>query len=136
MMSAAATAFHQDVVSRSKLARMDYHRKNGKDTAGLGKKRMTNAEILEKHGPCETYKLTGFMSFDEFREMPTDIQTMWINAIQDKYDVGLLQINREIFNLKNDNTLKSHLKLKGILKDVRPDKKRGKTKLNELRNDV
>lgn len=136
MDSAVAQVYQQDIGSRGKLGRMNFYKKGGKGTSPLGKKYMTDAEINARHGECKEYKLNRFMLFSEFREMPPDIQALWINAIQDKYDVGLYPISRIIFNFPNDDSLKDHLKRNGIFKDVHPERKRGKTGLQRLREDV
>ncbi len=136
MDSAVAQVYQQDIGSRGKLGRMSFYKKGGKGTSPLGKKYMTNAEINARHGECKEYKLNRFMPFSEFRTMPPDIQALWINAIQDKYDVGLYPISRIIFNFPNDDSLKDHLKRNGIFKEVHPERKRGKTGLQQLRDDV
>lgn len=136
MDSAVAQVYQQDIGSRGKLGRMNFYKKGGKGTSPLGKKYMTDAEINARHGECKEYKLNRFMLFSEFREMPPDIQALWINAIQDKYDVGLYPISRIIFNFPNDDSLKDHLKRNKIFKDVHPERKHGKTGLQRLREDV
>lgn len=136
MDSAVAQVYQQDIGSRGKLGRMNFYKKGGKGTSPLGKKYMTDAEINARHGECKEYKLNRFMLFSEFRTMPPDIQALWINAIQDKYDVGLYPISRIIFNFPNDDSLKDHLQRNKIFKDVHPERKRGKTGLQQLREDV
>ena len=136
MDSAVAQVYQQDIGSRGKLGRMNFYKKGGKGTSPLGKKYMTDAEINARHGECKEYKLNRFMLFSEFREMPPDIQALWINAIQDKYDVGLYPISKIIFKFPNDDSLKDHLQRNKIFKDVHPERKRGKTGLQQLRDDV
>lgn len=136
MDSAVAQVYQQDIGTRGKLGRMSFYKKGGKGTSPLGKKYMTNAEINARHGECKDYKLNRFMPFSEFREMPPDIQVLWINAIQDKYDVGLYPISKIIFKFPNDDSLKDHLQRNKIFKDVHPERKRGKTGLQQLRDDV
>ena len=136
MDSAVEQVYQADIGSRGKLGRMSFYKKGGKGTSPLGKKYMTNAEINARHGECKDYKLNRFMPFSEFRTMPPDIQAIWINAIQDKYDVGLYPISKIIFKFPNDDSLKDHLKRNGIFKEVHPERKRGKTGLQRLREDV
>ena len=136
MDSAVAQVYQSDIGSRGKLGRMSFYKKGGKGTSPLGKKYMTDAEINARHGECKDYKLNRFMPFSEFRTMPPDIQVLWINAIQDKYDVGLYPISKIIFKFPNDDSLKDHLKRNGIFKEVHPERKRGKTGLQRLREDV
>lgn len=134
-MNEIAKNYYETVNERSITAKSS-HAKNGGNSEKLGNKQLTRKEIEEKHGPVKTYTFDDFLSFSEFREMPTDWQATYINNLQDKYDIGLTQIGRDLFGQRDDNVLRSHLKLKGILDKVNPDKRRGRTKLHEFRRDI
>lgn len=134
-MNEIAKEYYSEVASRSITAK-SAHAKNGQNSEKLGSRQLTRKEIEEKHGPVKTYTFDDFLSFSEFREMPTDWQAGYINNLQDKYDIGLMQINRDLFGARDDNQLRSHLKLKGILNDCHPERKRGRTKLHEFRRDI
>lgn len=134
-MNEIAKEYYSEVASRSITAK-SAHAKNGQNSEKLGSRKLTNKEIEEKHGPVKTYTFEDFLTFSEFREMPTDWQAAYINNLQDKYDVGLTQIGRDLFGQRDDNVLRSHLKLKGILDKVNPDKRRGRTRLHEFRRDI
>lgn len=136
MDSAVEQVYQSDIGSRGKLGRMSFYKKGGKGTSPLGKKYMTNAEINENHGPVHKCDLNGFMTFSEFHNFSADTQRDWINSIQDKYDVGLLHISRVVFKLKDDQTLKGYLQMQKILKSCNPDKRRRKTGLEQLKEDV
>lgn len=134
-MNEIAKNYYETVNERSITAKSS-HAKNGNNSEKLGNKQLTRKEIEEKHGPIRTYTFDDFLSFSEFREMPTDWQAAYINNLQDKYDIGLTQIGRDLFSQRDDNVLRSHLKLKCILDKVNPDKRRGRTKLHEFRRDI
>lgn len=134
-MNDIAKNYYETVNERSITAKSS-HAKNGGNSEKLGSRQLTRKEIEEKHGPVKTYTFDDFLSFSEFREMPTDWQAAYINNLQDKYDIGLMQINRDLFGARDDNQLRSHLKLKGILNDCHPERKRGRTKLHEFRRDI
>lgn len=127
---------YQDEIAERSITAKSYHAHNGNNGQKLGNRQLTNKEIEERHGPVKTYTFDDFLTFPEFREMPLDWQVGYINHLQDKYDIGLTQINRDLFGQKDDNTLRSHLKIKGILDKVNPDKRRARTKLHDFRRDV
>ena len=134
-MNEAAKEYYSEVASRSITAKSS-HAKNGGNSEKLGNRQLTRKEIEEKHGLVKTYTFDDFLTFSDFREMPLDWQAGYINHLQDKYDIGLTQINRDLFGCRDDNQLRSHLRLKGILDKVNPDKRRGRTKLHEFRRDI
>jgi len=127
---------YQDEIAERSITAKSYHAHNGNNGQKLGNRQLTNKEIEEKHGPVKTYTFDDFLTFPEFREMPLDWQAGYLNNLQDKYDIGLVQIGRDLFDLRDDNALRSHLKIKGILDKVNPDKRHGRTKLHDFRRDI
>lgn len=134
-MNEIAKEYYSDVASRSVIAKSS-HAKNGNNSEKLGNRQLTRKEIEEKHDPVKTYTFDDFLTFSEFREMPLDWQAGYINHLQDRYDIGLAQIGRDLFDQRDDNVLRSHLRLKGIFDKVSPDKRRDRTKLHEFRRDI
>ena len=134
-MTDAAISYHEDVTSRSIQKKSASHRNNGSAVTKLGNKRMTNKEIVERHGPVETYDMNSFMSYDAFRSLPKDLQIEYVNILQDKYDIGLAQLAKNLFHVE-DGVLTSHLRINGILGKCNATKKRGKTKLREFLEDI
>lgn len=130
------TKNYYETVNERSITAKSSHAKNGNNGEKLGSRQLTNKEIEERHGPVKTYSFDDFLTFSEFREMPVDWQAGYINHLQDKYDIGLTQIGRDLFDQKDDGVLRSHLKLKGFLDKVNPDKRRGRTKLHEFRRDI
>lgn len=127
--------YYETVNERSVIARSS-HAKNGGNSEKLGNRQLTRKEIEEKHGPVKTYSFDDFLTFSEFREMPIDWQTGYINHLEDKYDIGLQQIGRDLFAQRDDSVLRSHLRLNHALAATHPDKRRGRTKLHEFRRDI
>lgn len=133
-MDEVRATYYETNAERANLKNSANHKRNGASANGMKNPRMSNKEIEEKHGECEKYKLSRFMSYEEFQKMRSDLQIEYLNKLQDKYDVGLYQINKEVF--ENDgNLLFGYLKMKDILKDCHPEKKRAKTGLLQLRDD-
>lgn len=127
--------FNSTVAERSVLKKSAQHKKNGPAVAKLGNKRMTAQEIREKHGACQAFNMDGFMNFNEFKAMPNDIQVEYVNKLQDKYDIGLLQISRYLFHV-GDEGLQSHLRINGILNQCNPAKRRAKVGLVQFQKDI
>lgn len=136
-MTEAAAAFNEIQKERSSLKNASHHRKGGSANSKLGNRRMTNKEIQEKHGECKTYDCGDLtMTFAQFREMPNDLQVEFLNKLQDKYDISVKHIGRELFELTNDDTLRSHLQLRKIWDLCNPNKARAKTGLLQFRDDI
>lgn len=134
-MTDEAYSYHEDVTTRSIIKKSANHRKNGSATQKLGNRRMSWQEIYSKHGEVKEYDMKSFMTFSEFKEMPKDLQVEYVNNLQDKYDISIKHISRYLFNI-GDEGLQSHLKMFDILKDCNPCKRRGKTGLEQFRDDI
>lgn len=134
-MTEAAMSYHEDVVERSIQKKSAGHKNNGSAVTKLGNKRMTTKEIIERHGPVETYDMNSFISYDAFRGMPKDLQVEYVNALQDKYDIGLKQIASGLFGV-DEEVLMSHLRINGIISKCNLSKKRGKTGFRTFLEDI
>lgn len=136
-MTEAAAAFNEIQKERSGLKNSSHHRKGGSAVSKLGNRRMTNKEIEEKHGECKTYDCGDLtMTFAQFREMPNDLQVEFLNKLQDKYDISVKHIGRELFGLRDDDVLRSHLQLRKNWDLCNPNKARAKTGLLQFREDI
>ena len=136
-MTEAAAAFNEIQKERSDLKNASHHRKGGSANSKLGNRRMTDKEIQEKHGECKKYDCGDLtMTFVQFREMPNDLQVEFLNKLQDKYDISVKHIGRELFELRDDDTLRSHLQLRKIWDLCNPNKARAKTGLLQFREDI
>lgn len=137
MNAEAVTTFNQGVSGfRKQSPKMSRHRAHGTAVAKLGNKRLTNKEIAERCGPCVTYDPNGFPRYEQFLQYSPDLQTDYLNRLQDKYDIGLGQINKYLFENEKPNELKDHCKELKILQDLNPGKKRRKTGLEQFKTDI
>ena len=108
-MTAEAMVLNETNSERSTLKKSAGYKKNGRSTSKLGNRRMTNKEIAEKHGECKVYDMNAFMTFDEFKEMPDDIQVEYVNKIQDQYHVGMAKISEIVFEQTDLSALRNWL---------------------------
>ena len=125
-MTDEAYAFYEDVFTRSTIKKSANHKKNGSARQKLGNRRMSWQEINSKHGKVKEICMKDFMAFDEFKEIALDLQTEYINNLQDKYDISIKHISRYLFGL-GDTGLQKYLQEAGILNNCNPQKHRGKT---------
>lgn len=109
-MTNEAFVFNSTNRERAILRRSAMHRKNGSKSKSckLEVDRMSQKEIAKKHGPVESWKLTNFYSYAEFKKMPDDIQVQYINYLMDKYKVGLSNISKDLFGMSK-TTLSDYL---------------------------
>lgn len=134
-MTEAAMVYNEDMKQKSSIRKSANSKKGGSNTMKLGNKPMSWQEIASKHGECKTWNLDSFMSFSDFKAMPQDLQVEYVNKLQDKYDIGIKHISRELFNVGDDG-LQSHLRMHNILKFCNPDKRRGKTGYQKFLDDI
>ena len=80
---------------------------------------MSDKELEKKNGSIETYKLGGFMTFEEFKKLPDDLKPEYINNLIDKYEVGPGYISTELFG-KCYTYLKDLAEHKGFSLHKRP----------------
>lgn len=137
-MNAEAVATFNHGVSgfRKQSPKMSRHRAHGTAVAKLGNKRLTDKEIAERCGPCITYDPNGFPRYEQFLQYSEELQTDYLNRLQDKYDIGLGQINKYLFENEKPNELKDHCRELKILQDLNPGKKRKKTGLEQFKTDI
>lgn len=134
-MTEAAAAFNETVKERSIVKKSAAHKKNGSAVPKLGNKVMSWQEIASKHGECKSYDLKSFMSYEEFKLMPQDLQIRYVNSLCDKYDVGIKHLSRYLFELSDDD-LRDYLRERGILNQCNPQKARTKFGLQYMRFDI
>lgn len=137
MNAEAVATFNQGVSGfRKQSPKMSRHRAHGTAVAKLGNKRLTDKEIAERCGPCITYDPNGFPRYEQFLQYSEELQTDYLNRLQDKYDIGLGQINKYLFENEKPNELKDHCRELKILQDLNPGKKRKKTGLEQFKTDI
>lgn len=139
-MTEAAFMFNQEVSERANVKRSASHKANGASVTKLGNKKLTDKEIAERHGPCESYGLGNFMTFSKFEKCAPDLKVEYVNKLMDKYDIELQHISLYLFH-KGTDGLKSHLrnvKMEGdrALKFCDYQKPRAKTGLLKFQADI
>ena len=114
-MTDEAYTFNETNRERAITRRSARCKKNGSKSKSckLGVDRLSNKQIEKLHGPVQSWKMTNFYSWKEFKSMPSDIQVEYINYLLDKYGVGLATISTRVF-YKSAHLLQQHFRKLGI----------------------
>ena len=80
------------------------------------------------HGDVHSWKLSEFYSWDDFKQMPADIQVEYINRMSDKYSVGLSTLSLVLFGLNDDQAIRKYLRTHNLLDRVTVKSARGASK--------
>ena len=75
---------------------------------------MSKKEIEKQNGEVKSWNLNTFYAYEEFKQMPQDIQIEYINHILDEYKLGIKNISIILFHL-SENGLRNYCDVKGIL---------------------
>lgn len=112
---------------RAILKRSACHKVSGRKSkmCKLGVEYMTNKEINKLHGPIETYDLNYFYTFNEFKNMPNDIQVEYVNHLMTKYNVGIATISQYAFEMSH-GYLAIYLQRKKLLNSIIAHTRRGR----------
>lgn len=114
-MTDAAFCFNDTNRERAIVKRSACKKKNGSKSkkCSLPSDKMTKKEIEKMSGPVQTWKMTEFYSWEEFKQMPKDIQAEYLNYIIDKYGVGIGTISAAVFE-KSRTTLVKYIEKNGL----------------------
>lgn len=80
----------EDSISKKRTAQSARHRRTHCGKGGSVKfpsDYMTKKELKQMNGECKSYRLNEPMMWEEFKQLPDDIKTMYIMGIREKYDV-------------------------------------------------
>lgn len=80
----------EDSISKKRTAQSARHRRTHCGKSGSIKfpsDYMTKKELKQMNGECKSYRLNEPMMWEEFKQLPDDIKTMYIKGIREKYDV-------------------------------------------------
>lgn len=126
-MTNEAYTFNETNRERAITRRSARCKKNGSKSKSckLGVDRLSNKQIEKLHGPVQSWKMTNFYSWNEFKSMPNDIQVEYINYLLDKYGVGLATISTRVF-YKSMRLLQQHFRRLGIEDQIHIPAKGGK----------
>lgn len=105
-MTDEAYVFNETNKERAIVRRSARYKKGGSKSKSckLGCDGMSRKEIEAMHGEVKSWKLTDFYTWNEFKEMPHDIQIEYLNYTIDTYGIGLASISSVLFE-KNSASL-------------------------------
>jgi len=110
--------FKQTEIERKKLGYGDKHKKRGGGRyVRLPSDRLTKKEREALNGEVKTYKKKDFYTWDEFKELPSDLQVAWVNSIINRYGAGMESICEVVFGC-GKRTLRAHFAKSGELQFV------------------
>lgn len=90
--------FRQTELERKRLGYGDKHKKRGGGRyVRLPSDHLTKKEREALNGECKTYKKKDFYTWEEFKELPSDLQVAWTNSIINRYGAGLETISEIVF---------------------------------------
>lgn len=96
---------------------------------------LTKAEREALNGECQEWNMRAFYTWDEFFEMPDDIQIQYINGIINRYGVGITSVSKIVFN-KNETMLYTHFYRKGLTAFINKTKGSNGKDRERLKQDV
>lgn len=100
-MTDAEYTFHQDIREKKRIGRGSFNKKCGSRSkkCTLPSDYLTRKEKEKMNSEPETWTLTRYYSFAEFKDMPSDIKVMYLNRLIDKYEISLKVISDELFRI-------------------------------------
>ena len=118
-MNDAEQMFRQTEIERKRLSYGDKHKKRGGGRyVRLPSDNLTRKEREAMNGEIKVWQEKPFYTFEEFKELPDDVQLKWINSLINRYDVGIGGISRIIAPSANRNILHDYMERKGLLEYV------------------
>ena len=93
--------YRQDIKTKKANGRGSFHKKCGSKSkkCTLPSDYLTRKEKLNLNSGVETWNMSTFYSFQDFKKMPSDIQVEYINGIIDKYSVALKNVCEEVLKV-------------------------------------
>lgn len=136
-MDDARYAALEDIRERKRTASGARHKINGSKSRKVTfpHEYLSRKELKAMSGEVKIWIMKKFYTYDEFKQMPADLQVEYLNGMMDDYDVGLETIAREVLGtsgnsvkrvmLKNETYNKLKLKtgrsrsgIKNLIRDV------------------
>lgn len=110
--------FRQTEKERKRIGYGAKHKKRGGGRyVRLPSDNLTKKEREALNGEIKTYKDKAFYTWDEFKELPDDLQVAWVNSQVNRYCVGLETISSVVFGLSKAS-LRNYLIRKDELKYI------------------
>lgn len=116
-------AFVSDCREKKQIASSAAHMKRGSRSkaCSLPSDTLTVAQRKKLDGECVTYKLDKVYTYAEFKQMPADIQTEYLNRWMELFGVGVSAIEKYFWRLK-PSTLYAYVARRGISGQLRHKK--------------
>lgn len=93
--------YRQEVQDRKALVPSARKRKNGvhSKSCTLPSDSLTPAQQRKLNGPVKTYNICQPMSWEQFKEMPKDLQESYLRYVAQRFRVTMQTISQELFGL-------------------------------------
>lgn len=126
--------FDWDVLQKKRTASGAYHLKRGSRSkkCTLPSDYLTARQRKGLNGEVETYNLTEALGWKEFKKLPNDLKSEYMQGLVDKYDASQGMASKSLFRV-SDTTLSLHLKGCGL---VWPQTKHGRKRPSKECSDV
>mgnify|MGYP003291291130 CR=1 FL=1 len=107
--------FDFDIVEKKRMARGARCKKNGSKSkrCTLPSDNLTPAQRKALSGPVSSWSINQPMTWEVFVAAPHDVQQSYIDALQNRFGVGLATISKEMFGLAV-SSLRNHMVRKGL----------------------
>lgn len=111
--------YRQDIQEKKATGRGIFHKKNGSKSkkCTLPSDYLSRKEKKMLNGECKIWDMKKFYSYEEFKQMPDDIQLQYCNSIINRYNVGLRTVGEVVFG-KAAGVLYTYMRKKGLVKYV------------------
>lgn len=102
--------FRQDIVEKKKTATGAYHKKSGAKSkkCKFPSDYLTKKEKLKMNSEVKSWNLNEFYTWNDFKQMPKDLQIEYLQNLTNKYKVGCGAIEKSLFQIGR-GTLEYHL---------------------------
>lgn len=108
-MTDAEYLFRQTEKERKRIARGDKNKvRGGGKTVKMPSDYLSRREREALNGEVKTYKKKDFYTWQEFKELPSDLKVAWVNSIINRYGAGVETIIEIVFGCSKKN-LRNHL---------------------------
>lgn len=105
--------FDYEALQKKRIGYGAAHKKGRRKGCTLPSDHLTAAEKKARNGEMKSYHLDLPMTWEDFKTMPKDLQSEYIRSLQSRFDVGLSNISRDLFDLSR-TSLAIYMKKNGI----------------------
>lgn len=111
-MPDAEYVYRQDVHDKKVTSYGAFHKKHGAKSkkCNFPSDYLTNKEKKKLNSEITTYDMSKFYTWEEFKQLPPDIQVEYLNGLIKKYDVSMSIVAKKLFNIVPTSLRKDLLK--------------------------